>query len=238
MKPTYHRILLKLSGEQLAGDQHCGIDVKLISWIADEVKAAIEVGSQIVIMVGGGNFVRGAEIAGSGVSRINGDYMGMLGTMINGLALTDVFNEVGVSTRLLTNVRADQVADPFTQRRAFSHLDKGRAVVLAGGIGLPYVTTDTAAVGLALQLECDIICKLTKVDGVYDRDPLKFPDAKKFETISFQEAIEKPDIRVMDKAALGFAMEHKKPIAVFAFGEAGNLRRFALGEAIGTRIGE
>lgn len=238
MKPAYNRILLKLSGEQLAGEKHCGIDTKLIAWIADEVKAATDMGTQIAIMIGGGNFIRGAEVATGGITRINADYMGMLGTMINGLAVTDVFNEAGVPTRLLTNIRADQVADPFTQRRAFSHLDKGRVIVLAGGIGLPYVTTDTAAVGLALQLECEIICKMTKVDGVYDRDPAKFPDAKKFERVSFEEAVENPNIRVMDKAAMAFAQDHNKPIAVFALHEAGNLRRFVTGESVGTRIGE
>ncbi|HEX6461967.1 MAG TPA: UMP kinase [Candidatus Saccharimonadales bacterium] len=236
MKPIYHRILIKLSGEQLVGEQQFGIDAKLIQWIANEVKATTELGVQVVIMVGGGNFVRGAEIAGGGITRINADYMGMLGTMMNGLAMTDIFNEAGVPTRLLTSVRADQVADPFTQRRAFSHLNKGRVVVLAGGIGLPYVTTDTAAMGLALQLECDVVCKLTKVDGVYDRDPVKFSDAKKLTTISFQQAVEDPNIKVMDKAAMGFALEHNKPIAVFALHQAGNLKRFATGEPIGTLI--
>lgn len=237
MKPAYKRLLIKLSGEQLAGEFDGGVDQKRVEWIAAEIKTATELGVQVAIMVGGGNFVRGAQIAGGGIGRVTGDYMGMLGTLLNGLAITDIFNHTGLETRLLSNLQADQVADQFTQRRAISHLTKGRVVILAGGTSQPYLTTDTSAVNFALQLDCDVVCKLTKVDGVYSQDPIKFPDAKKFDTLSFQQAVEDPGIMVMDKAAMGLAMEHKKPIAVFALHQPGNLQRFATGELVGTIIG-
>ena len=232
----YKRILIKLSGEQLAGEHENGIDIQSIAWIASEIKAATDLGVQIAVMVGGGNFMRGANVAGTGLTRINADYMGMLGTAMNGLALHDIFNANDVPTRLLTSIKADQIIDQFTPRRALSHLEKDRVVVVAGGIGQPFLTTDTAAVSLALQLDCDIVCKLTKVDGVYDKDPMKFDDAKKFETLSLQEAVENPNITVMDKAAMGLAAEQKKPIAVLALKTAGNLRRFVLGESVGTVV--
>lgn len=236
MNLKYKRLLLKLSGEQLAGDFDGGIDPKLITWIAKEVKQAIEAGAEVAVMVGGGNFVRGAQIAGHGISRVNADYMGMLGTMMNGLALADLFNAANVPARMLTNIRADQVADDFTNRRALHHLEKGRVVVVAGGIGRPYLTTDTAAVSLALELNCDLVCKITKVDGVYDKDPAKHSDAKRFKTLSFQEAVENPHITVMDKAALGLAMEQRKSVVIFDLHKEDNIRRVALGEDVGTVI--
>lgn len=236
MKLSYKRLLLKLSGEQLAGSFDGGIDPSIVTWIAKEVKQAQEIGVEVAIMVGGGNFVRGAQIAGYGISRVNADYMGMLGTFINGLALADIFNANGVDTRLLTNIRADQVADQFTNRRAKHHLEKGRVIVVAGGIGRPYLTTDTAAVSLALELNCDVVCKATKVDGVYDRDPAKYPDAKRLEKISFQEAVSNPEINVMDKAAMGLAMEHSKPIVVFDLLKESNIRRVVQVDSVGTII--
>lgn len=236
MKLAYKRLLLKLSGEQLAGAFDGGIDPKIVEWIAKEVQRAKETGAEIAIMVGGGNFARGAQIAGHGISRVNADYMGMLGTMMNGLALADIFNANGVGTRLLTSIRADQVADEFTNRRAKHHLEKGRIVVVAGGVGRPFLTTDTAAVNLALELDCDVVCKITKVDGVYDRDPAKHSDAKRLEKISFQEAVSNSEITVMDKAAMGLAMEQNKPIIIFDLLKEDNIRRVALGDGIGTII--
>ena len=236
MPTPYKRILLKLSGEQLAGDQGNGVDAKTVRWIAGEVKAAAEVGAQIVIMVGGGNFVRGAQITGSGIRRVTADYMGMLGTLINGLAVADIFNDVGLPAHVLSSIYAEQAADPYTQRRAVHHLNKGRVVIVSGGVGRPYLTTDTAAVNLALELDCDLVCKLTNVDGVYDKDPDKYDAAKRYDKLSFQEAVENPGVRVMDKAALGLAMEQKISILVFNFNHGGNVRRAVLGESVGTLI--
>ena len=230
----YKRILLKLSGEQLQGKYDGGLDTSRIRWIAEEIKKVKN--TEIVIMIGGGNFVRGAQIAGGKIGRITADNMGMLSTMINALALTDVFKATGVPTRALTSIKADQVLDQFTHRRAYSHLAKSRIVVVAGGIGQPYLTTDTAAVSLALQLECDAIFKATKVDGVYDADPMTNPDATKYDSLSLQEAVEQPDIRVMDKAAIALAADHKQPIVVFELLKQDNIARAAAGEPIGTKI--
>lgn len=230
----YKRILLKLSGEQLQGKFDGGIDTERITWIAHEVKKAKD--TEVVIMIGGGNFVRGAQVQGDKISRVTADNMGMMGTMMNALALTDVFNESGVPTRALSSVKADQVIDQFTHRRVFSHLAKGRAVVVGGGIGQPFLTTDTAAVSLALQLGCDAILKATKVDGVYTADPSVDPDATKYETITLQEAVEQPAIRVMDKAAIALAADHNQAIVVFELLKEGNIAKAAAGESIGTTI--
>lgn len=233
----YKRVLLKISGEQLAGKFDGGFDAELANWLADEIKKVVDSGTQVVIMVGGGNYARGAQLAGHGISRVTADNVGMLATMMNALALADVFNAVGVPTRALTNIKADQVADQFTHRRAISDLNKGRVVINAGGIGRPYLTTDTGAVSLALELDCEIVLKATKVDGVYDRDPAKFPDAAKLDTMSFQQAVEDGAIKVMDKAALGLAMEHNMPVIVFDAMQTDNVLRAASGENVGTKIG-
>lgn len=233
---TYSRILLKLSGEQLAGEYNGGIDAKLIVWIAKEIKSATDIGAQVVVMVGGGNFIRGTQIAGNGITRVTGDLMGMLGTMINGIAVADIFSDAGLPSYTLTSIKADQVADYFTQRKALDHLQKGRVVILAGGVGRPYLTTDTAAVNLALELDCDIVFKVTKVDGVYDKDPAKHKDAKRLEHISFQQAVEDSNIKVMDKAALGLAMEQKIPIMIFDLHKEDNIRQAVLGKPVGTII--
>ena len=233
---AYKRILLKLSGEQLAGKFEGGFDPERAKWLAEEVRKALEAGSQVVIMVGGGNFVRGVQIAGHGIKRVTADHMGMLGTIMNALALTDIFEENGVATRCLSSIFAEQVAEPFVHRLAEKHLDKGRVVIVAGGIGRPYLTTDTAAVSLALELNCEVVLKATKVDGVYDSDPTKNGDAKRFETIDFQHAVENPAIKVMDKAALGLAMEHKLPIVIFELEQPDNIAKVAAGGTIGTRI--
>lgn len=237
MKLAYTRILLKISGEQLAGQDGHGFDPSVASRIANEIAQAVDIGAEVAVMVGGGNYVRGAQTAGSGIARVTADSMGMMSTLINAVAVSDVFNANSVPTAVLTNIYADQVADQYTQRRALHHLRKGRVVVIGGGIGRPYLTTDTAAVSLALELDCDIVCKITKVDGVYSKDPAKFNDAKRLQKVSFQEAVENPDLKVMDKAALGLAMENNKPIVVCDLQSEDNIRRLVLGEDIGTRIG-
>lgn len=234
---AYKRVLLKLSGEQLAGKYESGIDAELATWLAHEVAEVVAHGTEVVIMVGGGNYARGAQLAGHGIGRVTADNIGMLATMMNALALGDVFNSVGVAARPLTNIKADQVADQFTHRRAISDLRKGRVVIVAGGIGRPYLTTDTGAVSLALELDCEVVLKATKVDGVYTSDPAKNPDAEKLHTISFQQAVEDNNIKVMDKAALGLAMEHGIPIIVFDALTQDNIAQTAAGHTSGTIIG-
>ncbi len=232
----YKRVLLKLSGEQLSGKYEGGIDASLCAWLADEVRKVVEGGTQVVIMVGGGNYARGAQLASHGIGRVTADNIGMLATMMNALAVADVFNAHNVPTRVVTNIRAEQIADPFTHRRAISHLNKGRVVIVGGGIGRPYLTTDTAAVSLALELACEAVLKATKVDGIYDKDPEKHADAKRYEHLKFQQAVSDDAIKVMDKAAMGLAMEHQLPVVVFSSMEAGNISRVARGEAVGTTI--
>lgn len=233
---AYKRVLLKLSGEQLSGKFEGGIDPELASWIAREIRPVSESGVQVVIMVGGGNFVRGAQIAGHGIRRVTGDHMGMLGTMINALALTDIFEAQDVKTRCLSNIFADQVAEKFVHRLANKHLEQGRVVIVAGGIGRPYLTTDTAAVVLALELDCEVVLKATKVDGVYTSDPHKNTDATKIDKLSFQQAVEDNGIKVMDKAALGLAMEHTLPIVIFDALKEGNINQAIIGQHAGTII--
>ncbi len=230
----YKRILLKLSGEQLQGKYDGGIDVERVSWIANELKKVTS--TEIVVMIGGGNFVRGAQLEGDKMSRVTADNMGMLGTMMNALAVADIFEASGVPTRALSSIKADQVLDQFTHRRVFSHLAKGRVVVIGGGIGQPFLTTDTAAVSLALQLNCDAILKATKVDGVYTSDPSVDSTATKYETITLQEAVEQPNIRVMDKAAIALAADHRQAIVVFELLKEDNIAKAIAGEPIGTTI--
>jgi len=232
----YKRVLLKLSGEQLQGKYDGGFDAERAAWIAAEIKKATETGTEIVVMIGGGNYARGAQLAGSGVQRVTADNIGMLATMMNALALTDVFNANKLDARAVTNIKADQIADQFTHRRAISHLNKGRVVVVAGGIGRPYLTTDTAAVSLALELDCDVILKATKVDGVYDDDPSSNPDARKFDTLSLKEAVEQPAIKVMDKAAIALAYDHSQSIVVFDLLVDDNIKKAVAGETVGTTI--
>ncbi len=236
MGKQYKRILLKLSGEQLAGRFESGIDPELSGWLAREVKKVADTGTEVVIMVGGGNFLRGAQIAGHGIKRVTGDHMGMLATMVNALALTDIFEANDVKTRCLSSIFAEQVAEPFVHRLANKHLENGRVVIVAGGSGRPYVTTDTAALILALELDCEVVLKATKVDGVYDKDPAKHSDAKRHKNISLQHAVEDDQIKVMDKAAIGMALEHKMPIIIFDAMKEGNILRVAEGQVVGTTI--
>jgi len=233
---TYKRVLLKLSGEQLAGQYETGIDPDFAHWIAKEIKKVADAGTQVVIMVGGGNLVRGANVAGNGIRRVTADHMGMLATMINALALTDIMESEGVKTRCLSNIFAEQVAEPFVHRLANKHLEKGRVVVAAGGIGRPYMTTDTAAVALALELDCEAVLKATKVDGVYDKDPNKHDDAVKFDNLGFEQAVADADIKIMDKAAIGLAMEQGMKVVVFNPMEDGAIAKVVEGNDIGTTI--
>lgn len=233
-RAMYKRVLLKLSGEQLQGKFDGGFDAERAAWIASEIKKVK--GAEVVVMIGGGNYARGAQLAGGGVQRVTADNIGMMATMMNALALADVFNASGLPARALTNIKADQVADQFTHRRALSHLEKGRVVIVAGGIGWPYLTTDTAAVSLALELECDAILKATKVDGVYDSDPEQNPGAQKFDSLTLQQAVEQPNVRVMDKAAIALAYDHSQSIVVFSLLTEGNIARAVEGAAVGTTI--
>jgi uridylate kinase len=234
--PPYKRILLKLSGEQLAGKYEFGVDPEIASFLAAEVKKVVDSGCQVVMIVGGGNMVRGAEMAGNGIRRVTADQMGMLSGLINCMALTDIFESNGLKTRCLSNIFAQQVAESYSYRLAEKHLQKGRVVIVAGGTARPYVTHDTAAVSFALELDCELVVKASKVEGVYDKDPAHFNDAVKLDTVTFQEAIEDNSIKVMDKAAMGLAMEQDKPIVVFNAMKADNFARLVAGETIGTKI--
>jgi uridylate kinase len=234
----YQRVLLKLSGEQLQGKFDGGFDIERARWIAAQLRPLVEEKKDIVIMVGGGNYARGAQLESAQIPRVTADNIGMLATLMNALALASVLNAEGVPARALSNIKADQVVDQFTHRRALSHLQKGRVVIVAGGIGRPYLTTDTAAVSLALEMDCEVVLKATKVDGVFDRDPSKYPDATKFDHITYDEALANGEIGVMDKAALGLAMEHNTPVVVLALLEDGNIERAANGNHAGTVIGQ
>lgn len=228
--------MLKLSGEQLAGKFESGIDPDQAKFLAKEVQQVVDGGTQVVIMVGGGNFLRGAQIAGHGIKRVTADHMGMLGTMMNALALTDIFEDQNIKTRCLSTIFANQVAEPFVHRLAEKHLAQGRVVIVGGGSGRPYVTTDTAALILALELDCDVVLKTTKVDGVYSKDPNKFSDATKFDDLTYQQAVEDGAIKVMDKSALGLAMEQNMPLVIFNADKSGVIAKVASGEKIGTTV--
>ncbi len=232
----YKRILLKISGEQLAGKESFGVDPQVAHYLAQECKKVVEAGCQLVIVVGGGNMVRGAELAGNGIKRVTADQMGMLSGLINAMAVTDIFESEGITTRCMSNIFAEQVAESYSFRLAEKHLERQRVVILGGGLARPYMTHDTAAVSFALELDCEAVLKATKVDGVYDKDPAKFPDATKLDTLGYQAAVENSAIKVMDKAALGLAMEQNMPVVVFDPMTKDNLLKVAQGEAVGSRI--
>ncbi len=232
----YKRVLLKVSGEQLAGQLAGGIDPEVGTWLAQEVKKVTDAGTQVLVVVGAGNFVRGAELAGHGISRVTADQIGMLGTMMNALALTDIFESQGVPATCLSSIFAEQVAEPLIPRTAEKYLAMSHVVLAAGGMGRTYVTTDTAAVSLALEFGCEVVLKATKVDGVYDKDPVQFPDAQKIPQLSFQEAVSDGAIQVMDKAALAMAMDHQLPIIVFDAMQPDNIAHAAAGQPTGTTI--
>jgi uridylate kinase len=234
---SYKRVLLKLSGEALAGELRFGLDPKVLSYIAGEVRRLHELEKEIAIVVGGGNFVRGETFsAEGGIDRTVADQMGMLGTLMNALALQSAIEQAGVQTRVQSAVNVAQVAESFIRRRAIRHLEKGRVVVLAAGTGNPYFTTDTAAVLRALEIEADVLVKATKVDGVYDRDPMTSPDAVRYDHLGYDEAIEKR-LAVMDQTAFTMCREHRLPIIVLDFKQAGGLEDALTGGSTGTLVG-
>lgn len=233
--PTFKRVLLKLGGEALLGDREYGINPKTATEVAEEIKSIVETGTQVVVSIGAGNIFRGMAGAANGIDRATADYMGMLATTINALALQDAVEKIGVPSRVLSGLEMPAVAEPFIRRRALRHMDKGRVVILAAGSGNPYFTTDTGAALRALELNCDIILKATKVDGVYNKDPNKYPDAKKYTEISFMDAL-KERLEVMDTSAFALCMDNKLPIMVFNFFEKGNSKKAVLGEKIGTLV--
>jgi len=235
-KTKYKRVLLKLSGETFLGERKFGIDPKFTQWLAKEIGKAIKTGSQISIVVGGGNIFRGTSAAEHGLERTVGDYIGMLATIMNSLALQAALEKEKIQARVLTSIEVKDVAEPYIRRRAIRHLEKGRVVIYAGGTGNPYFTTDTTAALRALETNCDIILKATKVDGVYNRDPTKHKDAKKFENISFKQAITEKEIEILDNSALSLCMDHKIPILVFDLNKEGNIERAVAGEKLGTLI--
>jgi len=231
----YKRILLKLSGEALMGDQHFGIDTKKLSSYAKEIKTAIDIGVEVAVVIGGGNIFRGVQVEGQGLDRVQGDYMGMLATIINGMALQSALEKAGVETRLLTAIKMEQVAEPFIRRRAMRHLHKGRVVIFGGGTGNPYFTTDTAATLRAIEIEANAILKGTRVDGIYSADPEKDNSATKYDTITFKEVYEK-ELNIMDMTAFTLCKENKLPIIVFDINKKQNLYNMLQGELVGTLV--
>src|SRR5210317_1187112 len=231
----YKRILLKLSGEALMGDRNYGIDPNRLSDYAEEIKNIINKGIEVAIVIGGGNIFRGLAGASNGMDRVQGDYMGMLATIINGLALQSALEETNLQTRLLTSIEMKQIAEPFIKRRAVRHLEKGRVVIFGGGTGNPYFTTDTAAVLRAIEVGAEVILKGTRVDGIYTSDPEKDKTAVKFENITFKEVLRK-GLKVMDTTAFTLSQENELPIVVFDMNKQGNLLRIVSGENIGTVV--
>ncbi len=231
----YKRVLLKLSGESLMGDKQFGIDHNRLNQYAEEIKEVLSTGVELAIVIGGGNIFRGIQAAEGGMDRVQGDYMGMLATMINSMALQSKLEEHGVYTRLLSAIKMEQVAEPFIRRKAIRHLEKGRVVIFGAGTGNPYFTTDTAASLRAIEIEADVILKGTRVDGIYTSDPEKNPDATKFSSITFNEVYEK-GLNVMDMTAFTLCNENKLPIIVFDMDKGGNLLRLLKGDSVGTLV--
>ena len=233
--PFYKKILLKLSGEALTGEQEFGISSDVITSYAKQIKEIVDLGVEVSIVIGGGNIFRGLSGAAQGVDRVTGDHMGMLATVINSLALQNSIEKLGVPTRVQTAIEMPKVAEPFIKRRAQRHLEKGRVVIFGAGTGNPYFTTDTAAALRAIEMETDVVIKATKVDGIYDKDPVKYPDAKKYETVTYNEVLAK-DLKVMDATAISLCRENKLPIIVFNSLIEGNLKKVVMGEHIGTTV--
>jgi uridylate kinase len=233
--PVFERIVVKLSGESLSGPDSFGIHAETIQGIAHEVKAVHDLGVQIALMVGGGNIFRGGRQRQLAIDRATGDYMGMLATVINGLALQDALEKAGCQTRLLSAIEMHQVAEPFIRRRATRHLEKERVVIFAGGTGNPYFSTDTAAALRAMEIKAQVILKATRVDGVYDADPEQVAGARMFERITYLDVLQK-GLLVMDSTAISLCMDNKMPIVVFNMNVPGNLKRVVLGEAVGSTV--
>ncbi|MDI6807996.1 MAG: UMP kinase [Candidatus Eisenbacteria bacterium] len=236
-KLRYRRILLKLSGESLAGNLAGGIDPERLSSISKEIKETKELGVDVGIVIGGGNIFRGSAASALGIERVSADSMGMLGTVINALALQSILERVGVETRVLTAIRMEALAEPYIRRRAVRHLEKGRVIILAGGTGNPYFTTDTAAVLRAVEVEADVILKATRVEGVYDADPEIDPKATRFDSLSYLDVLTK-GLKVMDATAISLCMDNKLALIVFNVTKYGNLKRIVKGERIGTLVSE
>ncbi len=234
-KPAFNRILLKLSGESLAGPDGYGINSGVLTQFAEEIKDLAKTGVQLGIVVGGGNIFRGISKAATEMDRVSADYMGMLATVINAMAMQNALENIGLYTRVQTAIPMEQVAEPFIRRRAIRHLEKGRIVIFAAGTGNPYFTTDTAAVLRAIEIEAEVILKGTRVDGVYSADPEKHPEAKFFPELSYMEVV-KQGLRVMDPTAITLSMDNHLPIIVFNMGVKGNLKKVVLGEPIGTKV--
>jgi uridylate kinase len=235
--PKYKRVLLKISGEAFCKEGRNGIDIDEVQSIARQIKEAASIGTQVAIVVGGGNIIRGGEISKHGVTQATGDSMGMLATVINALALQDVLEHEGLATRVMTALSVHSVAEPYIRRRAVRHLEKGRVVILAAGTGNPHFTTDTAAALRAAELACDVLLKASKVDGVYTDDPHKNPKAKKIDRLTYLDVLNKR-LGVMDVTAISMCMEHKLPIIVFNLRQDGNIVKGVSGEPIGTIIEE
>ncbi len=232
---NYKRILLKLSGEALLGSREYGIDPAMAQRLADEIKVVVESGVELAIVIGGGNIFRGYSASINGMDRATADYMGMIATVMNALALQDGLEQVGISTRVLSAIEMPQVAEIYIRRRAMRHLEKGRVVIFAAGTGDPYFTTDTAAALRACEIRADVLLKATKVDGVYDKDPVKHQDATQYQTVGFQEALEK-NLKVLDASAMALCRDNEMPIIVFNLLVPGNIERVVKGESIGTKI--
>lgn len=235
MQPKYKRILLKLSGESLMGNKNFGMDSTVLTQYAKEIQAVTQAGVEVALVIGGGNIYRGMNEAETGIERAHGDYMGMLATVINGMALQAGLEKIGVYTRLQSAIKMEQVAEPYIRRRAIRHLQKGRVVIFGAGTGNPYFTTDTAGSLRAIEIGADVILKGTRVDGVYTADPEKDPTATKYTTVSYQECLTK-NLRIMDMTAFALCMENNLPIIVFDMNQPGNLLKVALGENVGTII--
>jgi uridylate kinase len=235
LQPKYSRILLKLSGEALGGESGVSISPEAVRDMAGQIREVREMGVQVVVVVGGGNIFRGLSGSKRGIERATGDYMGMLATVINALALQDALEKLGVPTRVQSAITMSQVAEAFIRRRAVRHLEKGRVVIFGGGTGNPFFSTDTAAALRANEIGAEVILKATKVDGVYDRDPKQHPKAKRYARITYLEALQK-QLKVMDSTAFSLCMDNQMPIVVFDFFKAHNLKRVVMGEAVGTLV--
>ena len=234
-KPFYKRVLLKLSGEALMGDQEFGISSDVINSYARQIKEIVDLGVEVSIVIGGGNIFRGISGATQGVDRVTGDHMGMLATVINSLALQNAIEKLGVPTRVQTAIEMPKIAEPFIKRKAQRHLEKGRVVIFGAGTGNPYFTTDTAAALRAIEMNTEAVLKATKVDGIYDKDPVKYADAVKYNVVTYTEVLNK-DLKVMDATAISLCRENKLPIVVFNSLEEGNIKKVIMGEKIGTVV--
>jgi uridylate kinase len=236
-EPLYRRVLLKLSGEVLAGEQDFGIDPVKANYLAEEVQSIRESGVEVGLIIGAGNIFRGMQAASKGMDRVTGDYLGMLATIMNAISVQDALEKVGCETRTLSAISVSQIAEPYIRRRAIRHLEKGRVVIIAGGTGNPFFTTDSAAALRAVELNAEVVLKGTKVDGIYDKDPMIHEDAVKFETVSFSKVLN-DNLRVMDMTAITLCKENNLPIRVFNINHTGDLKALVLGSKIGTLVSE